>query len=87
MSRLSGRRGLLVVLLVLLLMAAVVDLLRPGSVILGTWRSLQGRPVTPAERAIEEFQRAREVPAPRSNRVLDERSRGSISPTGASRAA
>ena len=87
MSRLSGRRGLIVVFLVLALLAGIVDLLRPESVILGTWRSLQSRPLTPAERAIEEFQRAREVPLPRANRIWDGRTRGSISPTGAPRAA
>lgn len=68
MSRISGGRGLLMALLVLVLLAGIVDVLRPESLILGTLRGAKSRPQTPAERAVEEFQERREVPLPASKR-------------------
>ena len=42
MSRASGRRGMLVIALVLLALALVVDVLRPGSLVLRAWDGITG---------------------------------------------
>ena len=77
MSRSSGRSGLIVVLIVLAVLAITVDLIRPGSFILGMWRG-SNAPQTPVERLMNEFTRTRRVPIPRSNRVLGPGSRSVI---------
>jgi hypothetical protein len=74
MSRASGRRGLVLALLLLAVLAGVLDLLRPESFLLQQWRRLNPHQ-TPLERAVKEFQRTREVPLPRSNRVYGEGTR------------
>ena len=86
MSRRSGRSGLIVVFIVLAVLAIAVDLMRPGSFILGTWRGSRDRQ-TPAERLLNEVKDTRRVPLPRSNRVLGPDSRrvmpSTRAPTGA----
>ncbi|HKJ03633.1 MAG TPA: hypothetical protein VJ997_14295 [Longimicrobiales bacterium] len=56
------------VLLVLILLATVVDLVRPGSIIRGAL-DRPHRAQTPAEQAVKEFTKERQTPLPRSNRV------------------
>lgn len=80
MSRTSGRRGLLLVLLALVLLAAIVDLVRPDSFILGVWNRPTERE-TPVERAVEQLKRNRAVPLPRSNRVGERDTRSVIPAT------
>ena len=53
------RRGLLVTGLVVVVLAAVLDLLRHDSLLLRGWAQLQPEKTTPAEQAVEEFQRTR----------------------------
>jgi len=77
MARMSGSRGLTVVLLVLLLLAGLVDLLRPGSFILATWHRMNPRQ-TPLERAVKDFKEGRPVTIPRSNRVEGRGTQGVI---------
>ncbi|HSW28954.1 MAG TPA: hypothetical protein VLH75_05585 [Longimicrobiales bacterium] len=53
------RRGLLVTGLVVLVLAALMDLLRHDSLLRRAWSGLQPDRQTPAEQAVEEFQRTR----------------------------
>ena len=76
MSRASGRRGLALILAILVALAVVVDLIRPGSLILAGWDSLSPDP-TPRERAGQTLERFG-VPLPRSNWVEEPRSRGDM---------
>ena len=86
MSRSSGRNGLSLVILVLAILVVAVDLMRPDSFILGAWRGATPRQ-TPVERLMNEFKRTKQVPLPRSNRVVAPDSRNVIpatqAPTGA----
>jgi hypothetical protein len=79
MGRISTRRSLIFLLVLLGLVVATADILRPGSFIVGTWRRLTHRQ-TPMERSVEDFQRTHEVPLPRSNRMETRPTRGSILP-------
>ena len=53
------RRGLLVTGLVVLVLAALLDLLQHDSLLRRAWTGLQPDRLTPAERAVEDFQRTR----------------------------
>ena len=66
MTRIPRGRSLLLVLVALAIVAAVADFLSPDSTIRGTWRRLSGSE-TPLERAVDDFQRTRVIPRPRSN--------------------
>lgn len=80
MSRTSGRKGLVVIVLALVLLAGIVDLVRPGSLILGAWRRMNP-PQTPLERAVKDFKEGRPVTIPRSNRVEHRGPQGVILPS------
>jgi len=53
------RRGLLVTGLVVVVLAAILDLLRHDSLLLRGWAQLQPERATPAQQRLEEFQRTR----------------------------
>lgn len=55
MSRASGRRGLAVVLLMLLVLLGVADLMRRDSLLRGAWNAVTQPEGTPMERALHRF--------------------------------
>ncbi len=55
----SVRRALLVTGLVVLVLAAFLDLVRHDSLLLRAWAQLQPERTTPAQQHLEEFQRTR----------------------------
>lgn len=79
MGRIPMRRSLTLLLVLLSLVIATADMLRPDSVILDTWRRLAHRQ-TPVERSLEDLRRTHEVPLPRSNRVETPSTRASMPP-------
>lgn len=61
-TRARSLRALLVVAAILVVLAAVGDLMRNDSFLRSAWRRLQGRPETPAERLLEGLKKSRGAP-------------------------